>query len=377
MSTTQLSDLLPATILVVDDALETRKILTQLLDMEGFDTLQAENGLQALDLIADQPPDLVILDVMMPEMDGLATLKHIREQYAPTAMPVIMVTALGSAHDMVEGLELGANDYLTKPPQFEILAARVRTQLRNRRLEDQRARDMKQLHELNGMKDKFLQIAAHDLRNPLHNLVIGLEILRRNAESRGTQEDLGILTNMEMSASVMKAMISDFLDLGALQAGRFELDPVNVDLNTIVETVVTQYSTQAEQKGVALSAEYGEGLPLVRGDKDRLVQVTANLVSNAVKFSPVDAGDVRVRTRLDEGRVLVEVADNGPGIADDEQQLLFQEFARLTNQPTGGEKSSGVGLWIARQMVDMHGGDIGVRSKVGVGSLFWFSLPVG
>ncbi len=363
-----------ARILIVDDSEEARTVLVRLLALEGFESDEAINGRDCLRKVDERRPDLILLDIMMPEMDGLETLRELRKTYPASVLPVIMVTALGGTQDVVRGLELGANDYITKPPQFEVLAARVRTQLRIKQLEDQRREDIIRLRQLSLMKDKFLQIAAHDLRNPLNNIFFGIQMLERFLDT-DSPDIAAVLQTMHDSSGMMQSIISDFLDLGAIQAGQVRLSLAELDFNEMARTVIRQFSQYAIGKQVKLRIQIDEAMPPVIGDAGRLSQVTANLVSNAIKFSP-PGSRVVVRTRLEDGRAYLEVADNGPGIPAEEMPYLFREFARLSNQPTGGEKSSGVGLSIARRLVEMHEGRIGCKSKPGTGSLFWFYVPV-
>jgi signal transduction histidine kinase len=313
---------------------------------------------------------------MMPGMDGWEVLHHIRTRYSSTDLAVIMVTALGESQEMVRGLEMGANDYLPKPVQFEVLLARVRTQLKLKELLDQRARDIERLRELDAIKDKFLQIAAHDLKNPLNNIVMSVELLSTpgvlTVEVRPQYDQtVGMIRS---AAQVMQAIISDFLDLQTIQNGRLTLKWQDTSLNDVAANVVHQFTPYAKNKQVSLVVELDGAMPICLADPVRLVQVASNLVGNAIKFSPPGAA-VKVRTHAGDGRLRFEVEDNGPGIPAAEMGLLFQEFARLSNRPTGGEKSSGVGLAIARHLVELHGGQIGARSEVGVGSLFWFEMP--
>lgn len=366
-------------ILIVDDSQQGTQILTILLEDEGYTPLVAHTGPEALEVIYHEPPDVVILDVMMPGMTGMEVLQAIRRNPASADLPVIMVTALGETHDVVQGLELGANDYLTKPPQFEILLARVRTQLKLKYLQDQRKRDIASLKALDSLKDKFIQIAAHDLKNPLGNIFMGLEILERNAQNY-TGKELEtyrqIISLMTAAARTMEVIISDFLDLEAMRQGKITLSKKSIVLNSIVQQVVDQFRVGAQAKSIEIVTELEDAIPALQADENRLLQVISNLVSNAVKFSK-EGTTVNVRTYSTRNMVRCEVEDNGPGIPEDELPLLFQEFARLSNRPTGGEKSSGVGLAIARNLVEQHGGRIGAHSERGVGSIFWFEIPLG
>jgi two-component system sensor histidine kinase/response regulator len=371
----QLNEGTPPYVLIVDDSPETLDALVRLLRFEGFRAESTTDPLRALEMISLEQPDVILLDVMMPVMDGLQVLEIIRQQPLTAEIPVIMLTALGDPHDVVEGLERGANDYLTKPPQFEILAARLRTQVKLKRLQDQRRQDIKRLRELDAMKDKFLQIAAHDLKNPINNIMMGIEVLHRVLRPPDAPPEYdNVLDMIRGAADMMRVIVSDFLDLQAIQAGQFELELHDTSLNTILSGVIRQFKPYADSKGVTLRVELDPAMPQCRADPDRLAQVISNLVSNAIKFSPTGA-TVLARTRTTGDRLIVEVLDNGPGIPEEEMPMLFQEFARLSNKPTGGERSSGVGLSIARRLVELHGGVINAKSKVGHGSLFWFELP--
>lgn len=367
----------PPCIVVVDDSPASTDTLARQMTLEGWDVRTFNDPFEALEAIRADPPDLLLLDVMMPGMNGLAVLKAVRAQPPTADLPVIMLTALDEADDVVRGLDLGANDYLTKPPQFEVLAARVRTQLKLKRLQDQRERDIAELRELSALKDKFLQIAAHDLRNPLGNITFGIDLLEQELArlEAPVPNAATILQAMRNAASIMRSIVNDFLDLQAIRSGKVEMNWQPVSLNRLVEAVAAQYETYAKDKNVALRTYLEVNLPDTMADPDRLTQVLSNLVSNAIKFSPPGSA-VGVRTREVNRRLLIEVVDNGVGIPEAEIPLLFKEFARLSPRPTGGEKSSGVGLSIARQLVELHGGKIGVKSKVGQGSLFWFELPI-
>ncbi|MGF1507583.1 MAG: response regulator [Anaerolineae bacterium] len=362
-------------LLLVDDSEQGAAILRWMLQDEGFDVLVAHSGEEALDLIARRPPDLVILDVLMPGISGMEVLKRIRANPDTEELPVIMVTALADTQDIVKGLELGANDYLSKPPQFEILLARVRIQIKLKRLQDQRREDLIQLRHLDSVKDQFLRIAAHDLRNPLQNLSVGVELLQRYVDDIDDDQLPRIMRTMRGSINTMESVITDFLDLQAIRSGTIELRPMDISLNTLVDQHVEQFTDYAADKSVALRTELDPDISSVELDPERIGQVVDNLVGNAIKFSP-EGSAVDVRTIKLRRKIRVEIEDDGPGIPEDDMPLLFQEFARLTNRPTGGEKSSGLGLAICRYLIEEHGGTIGAYSERDKGSLFWFELPL-
>jgi signal transduction histidine kinase len=364
-------------IVIIDDSPETCDVLVRQMVLEGYLADYYTDPLEGLEALKADPPDCVLLDVNMPKITGMELLSRLRANPGTEEVPVIMVTASGDVSDVVQGLDLGANDYITKPPQYEVLSARVRTQLKMKGLQDQRQRDIVELSNLSSLKDKFLQIAAHDLRNPLNNIVLGIDLMDRFYEQSGAEiENFEKLINTMRGASgVMRSIVNDFLDLQEIRTGEIDMTLQPLSLNALVESVIDQYQTYAEEKGVEVRVMLAPSIPEVSGDPDRLMQVISNLISNAIKFSPRGA-TVGVRSRQQDGEVILEVVDTGPGIPEEELPLLFQEFSRLSVKATGGEKSSGVGLWIARKLIEMHGGEIGVKSKVGHGSLFWFTLPL-
>jgi two-component system, sensor histidine kinase and response regulator len=367
----------PPTLLIVDDEPSARQLLNAYLSRRGFQIIEAGTGEQALDAMrGERIPDLVLLDVMMPYVDGLEVLQNIRGRFQPAELPVILLTARGDKDDIVRGLELGANDYITKPVEVAELAARVRNLVRTKRLLEQNRMSYERLQELDELKDKFLQIAAHDLKSPLGTIMMGLQILEDAMPeiSPALPEIDRVIGMMTYSTGVMESIINDYLDLQMIKTGRLELDMQTVSLNSQITTVVNQLRHYAESKEIRLEAELDPTMGSCPGDPERLAQVINNLVNNAIKFSPRGAS-VIARTLHRDGKVRVEVADSGPGIADHEIPLLFNEFTRLKNRPTGGEKSSGVGLAISRYLMNAHGGSLGVESTVGQGSTFWFELP--
>lgn len=373
-----LSKKYPQTVLIVDDSDQVRTLLKRVLEDEGHYVVVASNGVEALSAISEMRPDLVLLDVMMPVMDGLSTLRRLRSEPDTAELPIIMVTALDTVDQVVRGLELGANDYLTKPIQIEVLMARVRTQLKIKRLQDQRVEAIRSLREMDALKDKFLQIAAHDLRNPLANITLGLEWLGA-LDVSGTGQDekyAEVMTMMRMSTGMMKSIVNDYLALQALRSGSVRLQLAPTDINEVVRETVEQYQPYIERKRVNLDFDLEADLPSCQADPRHVAQIVSNLVSNAVKFSPEES-EVRIRTRARSNLVRIEVQDTGPGILEEEMPMLFKEFARLSNSPTAGEHSSGVGLAIVKHLVELHGGRVGAESRRGEGSTFWFELPCG
>ncbi|MFN3428406.1 MAG: response regulator [Candidatus Sericytochromatia bacterium] len=352
----------PGTILVVDDTALNRDMLSRRLRREGHTVVVAEGGAEALAALAREAFDLVLLDVMMPVMDGLEVLASLRRSHSLAELPVIMVTARDQSADMVEALALGANDYVAKPIDFPVLLARVRTQLALRRL--------------SRLKDEFLAIASHDLKNPLSEVYGAaslIEAMSRPGEPMPPQAH-DLLGLVRRGARRMQGLIEDFLDGHALTDGQLALGAEAVDLTELAFDMAEANQAYAVTKGVTLWIEPDSASPLGLGDRRRLVQVVQNLVDNAIKFCPPGA-KVTLRTALRDGRVVLEVADTGPGLTEADLAQVFQKYARLSNRPTGNESSTGLGLAQCRQLMRAMNGELAVRTAPQGGAVFWLTLP--
>lgn len=349
-------------LLVVDDDRINRGMLSAQLQKAGHRCEMAENGREALEKIESGSFDMVLLDVVMPEMDGLTCVRKIRETYNAMDLPVIMVTAKGETEDVVQALESGANDYVTKPLDMPVVLARVQTQL-----------SLKRMAEL---KDEFLRIASHDLKNPLTSMKGFTSLLAIQLQPGATvnQAAHDCILRMGKNAVVMQRIIEDFLDFSALKDGRLEVKITSFDLAELVRESVEAHLEYAKGKSIALTSEIDASVETVQADGARLGQVVQNLVGNAIKFGS-EGTEVVVRLKRKDAAVVFEVCDSGPGLTDEDLKKVFGKYARLSNKPTGAEKSSGLGLSICKQLVEMHHGEIGVYNNPDCGATFWFSIP--
>jgi signal transduction histidine kinase len=273
-----------------------------------------------------------------------------------------MATANDHADTLVDALRRGANDYLVKPINIQVAAARIRTQL--------------SLSELVRMKDEFLAFASHDLKKPLmleEDILSHLRAELNPGNSVGA--DVPELLDLLLKANRdMQGVVRAFLDGNA--RGIASATPVKeaVALNGMVEEVVRNNTSYSRRKRVRLEAVLDASGPGTVTDAFRVRQVLENLVNNALKFSPPDTVTT-VAARVDAGEVVVEVRDNGPGLRDDDLAKLFRKNAQLSNRPTGGEHSSGVGLAMCKELIGQIGGRIGARNNADGGATFWIRLP--
>jgi two-component system sensor histidine kinase/response regulator len=352
---------MPETILIVDDTPANLSVLVDTLSEAGYQLMVAEDGEDALAQTTHTKPDLILLDVMMPGLDGFETCDRLKAAANTRDIPVIFMTALNETAEKVRAFNAGAVDYITKPIQHEEALARISTHLTIRRL---RARLEQQL----ALTERFMRIASHDLRNPLCLILMSGELARRKG---ATPEVTEYLESIHASAG---QIIDTFLNVRK-NTGDGRPQPGRVDLNLMAVAVVAQNEPAAERKRLSVALELGDSLPLAKADAGYAYQALTNYVSNAIKFLP-PGGRVAVKSSATDFRVRLEVHDNGPGVPAAERAGLFTEFARLSNRPTGGEESTGIGLSIVKQLIEGEQGAVGADFPAGGGSGFWFELPV-
>ncbi|MBF0193282.1 MAG: hybrid sensor histidine kinase/response regulator [Magnetococcales bacterium] len=351
------------TILIVDDERFNINVLKDLLDND-YDTMVARNGTQALKRVnSGTLPDLILLDIMMPEMDGYEVCKQLKESDETKDIPVIFVTAMSNLDDEMKGFSLGAVDYITKPISPPIVLARVKTHLALKgSLEKQK--------ELNKIKNKFLGIAAHDLRNPLTSLQGMSQLMLKMPlpEDKKTK----FLESINKTSNQMLKLVNNLLDVSAIESGKFDLHIEMNNLSKLAQERIDLVSYTAKNKEITITSIL-ETLPDSLFDEDRVGQVLDNLLTNAIKFSN-SGSSVTITTKEIDGMIEISVSDQGQGIPEDEINNLFGSFNKTSVRPTGGEKSTGLGLSIVKKIVEAHKGTIKVESEVGKGTTFYISL---
>jgi two-component system sensor histidine kinase/response regulator len=353
------------TILIVDDTPANLGVLVETLGAAGYKLMVAEDGEEALAQTFQTQPDLILLDVMMPGIDGFETCRRLKARESTRDVPVLFMTALNETADKVKAFAAGGVDYITKPIEHEEALARVRTHLALRRLR-------RELQTELALKERFMRMAGHDLRSPLCLILMAADIARRHAATPGAPQPIKYLDNIAESATQMRRIIDTFLELRVPSTNG--VGDGRVDLNLLGHAVVRQHTPAAERKQIDLTTELAPALPLARCDAALAYQAFTNLTSNALKFTP-PAGKVTLRTRVSGERVRVEIHDTGPGIPVIEREQLFREHVRLSPRPTGGEESNGLGLSIVKHLIESQAGIVGAEFPAPTGSIFWFELP--
>ncbi len=356
-------------VLIVDDEASNIAILDRLFRNE-YKTTTANNGQVAIDLLTNEPFDLVLLDIMMPLISGLEVLKFIRKTPSTADIPVILISARMDENDIVEGFTIGANDYVTKPFRLAELRARARTQLTLKHLQDERKQTIDELRSAHDLKDRFLRIASHDLKGPLGNLKLVQYLMRKRIKDED-EKSVELLSSADSNINMMQGVINEFLDMAALQSGKIELRLANIEIEPMVHQMLNQYQVSAVKKDITVDAQVSG---VICADAARLEQALGNLISNALKYSPKET-TVHIWTEPREQHIRICIADQGPGIPEDEKDKLFTQFGKLSPRPTDGESSTGLGLWIAKHLTTLQGGDIGVETPETGGSVFWIEMP--
>ena len=353
-------------ILLVDDSADSLRLLQVTLKLKGYNVIIAESGAEALVKIAEYPPDLVLLDVVMPDMDGYEVTRQIKHNSNLPFIPILLVTG-SEKSSVVKGLDAGADEFICKPVDKKELLARVRALLRLKHSMDE------QLFLIQRRED-FVTRLTHDLRTPLIAADQFLKLLQRGVFGNTLSAMRESLEQMAQSNQTLLSMVDTLLEVYQYEAGGKTLDFFVVDLWELCQQVVQELMPLANVKHLTLKAVLTEGteasLARVKGDRLELRRLLTNLVGNAIRFS--DAGSIEVRLNSTVQGVTIEVEDSGIGMNPEEQLLLFDRFRQGKHQRRG----NGLGLYLSRQIVEAHQGNISVSSTVGKGSIFTVYLPV-
>jgi two-component system, sensor histidine kinase and response regulator len=359
-------------LLIVDDNPSNLDLLSRILREHSHHVRAVTSGRRALESAQLSPPDLVLLDITMPEMDGFETCQRFKSNPALAAIPIIFISALDDVMDKLKAFSVGGEDYITKPFHTEEVIARVDHQLRILTLQRELKDRNQALQIMNEQKNQFLGIVAHDLRNPLSGIVLAAQMIDGEKNLERIWKDARRIHKEGMD---MSTLIGRFLDVVAIESGKvlpeFEsLDPVG-----LMKHVATRHEAAAHTKGLRLELVCPGSELAVWGDPKFFKEVVDNLISNAVKYSPQGKA-ITLRVEAAKNEVILSVEDQGPGLTEEDRKRLFGRFAVLSAKPTGGEKSTGLGLSIVKHMVDAMCGRIWVDSEPDKGAAFRVSLPM-
>lgn len=367
-----------ANILVVDDNPANLQVLNGMLKERGCKVRLVTSGPLALRAAEHDAPDLILLDINMPEMDGYEVCRRLKELDELKGIPVIFLSALTETGDKVTAFEAGGVDYITKPFQFEEVEARIDLQLKLRRMQcevDSQNKRLEasydRLHELEGLRDNLVHMIVHDMRSPLGAISTSLQLLKEDLEGNIPEENLNDIEAAMMGSSALMSMLNDLLDVSRLEAGQMPLEIAHQDLVQVALESVTALRPLAPGREVALQ---GEPEVKARCDSSVVRRIIDNLVANGLKHTPAGC-TLAVEVKETEAGVRVSVFDSGPGIPSEYLGHIFDKFGQVATRSSGAYHSTGIGLTFCKMAVEAHGGTIGVESTLGEGSTFWFTLP--
>ena len=372
-----------ADILIVDDTPNNLRLLSEILSDNGYKVRKAPNGRWALQAVEIVPPDLILLDIRMPEMDGYEVCRRLKASSHACDIPVIFISALDDATDKVHAFEVGGVDYITKPFQVHEVLARVSNHLNIQRLQQQLKAQNTQLQEEIRERQKaesglrvFLHAVSHDLRNP----VTGMSMVLNNLLSAADTPDSipiprAVLDRMANSCDRQLNLIESLLETQHGEIWGISLDRQRLPLHTLTQNFVAEWQPMLQKRKATIEHRVPEDLPPLQFDRNQLWRVFENLLANALKHNPPGL-NLTLSAQLDPDANCVRctLADDGVGMTPEQCAQLFEPYTR--GKSAKRMSGLGLGLYLCRQIIAAHGGEIGAVSQPGEGATFWFTLPL-
>ncbi len=372
------------TLLIVDDEERNIRLLKAMLTTHGYQILGAAQGEEALHLIAENPPDMVLLDVMMPQIDGFEVCRRLKQDEKTKAIPVIMVTALSEKQHRIKAMEVGADDFISKPVDYTELTIRVKSLLRIKSYQDELYQSLQiiaakniRLEELERVRDGLAHMIVHDLRNPLTAISAYLQLTLMDTEGLSEKNKERAERCLHFCQE-LERMIQNLLDISKMEDGKMVLNREMISLPDLVTEVLKRFAPTVEERGISLSSSGSGDLSPILVDRSILRRVITNLVDNAIRYTPKKGTiEVGINPIQDKEAVCLSVKDSGTGIPPEYHQRIFDKFEQVKLK-TGGDRagSSGLGLTFCKLAVEAHGGKIWVESEgEGKGCTFWVQIP--
>jgi len=382
-------------ILVVDDNALNLQLISSLLRTNSYKPVIANSGANALKYLEQKIPDLILLDIMMPEMDGFEVIKRLKENASYAEIPVIFLTAKSDVTDVVNGFRLGAVDFITKPFRSEEVLARIKTQLSlkqalkdleqknetllklNQQIENARLKleqQAEQLENLDAQKNRFFSILAHDLRNPFSGFVGMTKILAENRQDMEDSEQEEFIQILDQTAVKVNKLLENLLKWAQLQMGSLEYEKTQFPIREVAAECIDLKQEAIEHKRILVLNEIDPRCT-VYADLQMTTTILRNLISNAIKFTKKD-GIIKLDSmRLPDGKLQISVRDNGIGMTKVMVGKLFQLNEKISRPGTEGEESTGLGLLLCKALAEKQNGELWADSEEGEGSVFNFTLP--
>ena len=368
-------------ILIVDDIPKNLQVLGSILNLESYQIAFASTGLEALNVLETTKPDLILLDIMMPEMDGFEVCSIIKSNTELKDIPIIFITGKAEQEDIVNGLKLGAVDYITKPFNTPELLTRVKTHVELKRSKDNIQKYAKELEHardelalMNASKDKFFSIVAHDLRSPFSGFM-GLTQLLLEDYSRLQPEDLQqIASSMNKASHKLYSFLENLLEWAKSQMGHIELEFIRIDIHEVFKRIEFLFSDVLSEKDIKVFNNIPPDSIIV-ADNNTINTAIRNLISNAVKFTPIGGSIEFNLLTMQDDTIQFEIKDSGKGIPKESMEKLFKIDSKVITTGTLNEKGSGLGLLLVKEFVEKNQGTISLQSEINKGTRAILTFP--
>ncbi len=364
-------------VLIVDDSQASLDMIKDILSDQDLRIATAASGEAALKKARANPFDLILMDILMPGMDGFEVNRELKKNKKTKTIPVIFITAKDDEESIIKGFEEGAMDYVTKPFKDAELKARINNHIELKRYKENLMQAKEQAEESSKVKSEFLANMSHEIRTPISGILGVVDLLKASSLSTQQKDYVSII---ESSTDLLMTIINDILDLSKIEAGKMTLENIPFDIRKNLNDVLALFETKAKEKDLYLKLEVADDVPQVLvGDPVRIKQIYMNLISNAIKFT--EKGGITIRASLKDSKkekrqIHSEIIDTGVGIDKESRERLFKAFSQADVSTTRKHGGTGLGLAISQNLTIMMDGYIGVDSEPGKGSNFYFNIAL-
>ncbi len=347
-------------VLIIDDKEENLLLLEAILEPEGFKIFKSLDGRKGIEIAKKEPIDIVILDVLMPDLDGYEVCKILRKDFKLRFVPIIMLTALSGRVNNIKGLEAGADDFISKPVDDDLLIAKVKSLVNLKKSRD----------EVEKLRNELSSMIVHDLKTPVHSILSCCELIK---EEEVSEKVLKYVSLIEKSGDKLKKMISRFLDMAKIESGKLSLNLEKVNIVDVINMLIEEFDSIAKEKKVSFifdTEDLKSPLYLIL-DVEKIEEAFSNIIQNSFKFTP-SGGEVKIHLEKDDDKVLIKFSDTGPGVPENLREKIFDKFVKTLDSKGG----SGLGLYITKGIVEAHGGKIYLDKSYKNGTLIVVELPI-
>jgi signal transduction histidine kinase len=353
-------------ILIIDDNADNLKVVSNFLKSEGYNIALSLNGENALKILETNRFDLILLDVMMPGMDGYEVCQKIKENIKTKEIPIIFLTARVEIDDIVKGFQLGGVDYITKPFNRDELLVRVKTHL-------DLSLSKQQLLETIKTRDKLYSIIAHDIRSPLSSIKVLISAIAHGAIKTDTDDFKTLMNDLESATNQTNTLLSNLLEWTRLQIGKVNINPQNLLIKPIIDDCISLFATQAKGKNIVVESVVNPDISAYI-DEVTMHTVFRNLLSNALKFTP-NNGNIRIMSGESADFVSIIFKDSGVGMSQDVIKKIIDTNQHYSSKGTNNEHGTGLGLYLVKDLIAQNNGTLLIESEVGEGSIFTICVP--